>query len=84
MPSCSIISLYVGTRSSQPTGVIMDRSRCSSACSGTQDCTKIVHRWGSRPAPSQSAIISRVSRGTSRTSVVVVSACQLATKKKQS
>jgi hypothetical protein len=51
--------LYVGTRSSQPTGVIMPSSSDSSACSGTRDCTKIVARFGSSPAASQSVTISQ-------------------------
>ncbi len=35
--------------------MIIDSSRCSSACSGTSDCTKIVDFAGSRPAAIQSA-----------------------------
>jgi len=45
--------------------MIMENSRCSSACSGTSDWTKSVERSGLRPAPSQSAIISMVFSGTS-------------------
>ena len=51
------MSLYVGTRSSQPSGVIIDSSRCNSACSGTCDCTKIVATPGFSPAASQSITI---------------------------
>jgi hypothetical protein len=49
----------VGTRSSQPWGVIIDISRCSSACSGTRDWMKMVAWAGSTPAASQSTIISQ-------------------------
>ena len=47
--SASCWSLYVGTRSSQPSGVIIDSSRCSSACSGTWDWTNSVATPGFRP-----------------------------------
>ena len=67
-------------RSSQPTGVTIENSRCSSACSGTSDWMNSVERAGSRPAPSQSAAISMVLAGTSRVSVRSVSTCQSAEK----
>ena len=45
-PTCVRFSLNVGTRSNQPSGVIMERSRCSSACSLTSDWRKIAHFFG--------------------------------------
>ena len=51
-------SLYVGTRSSQPSGVIIEHSRCSSACAGTCDWMKITDFSGSSPAASQSSATS--------------------------
>jgi aspartyl aminopeptidase len=77
-------SLYVGTRSSHPTGVSIAKSRKSSACSGTSDWMNSVERCGSSPAPSQSATISTVALGTSAVSMWSVRKCQSATKKKQS
>ena len=63
----------------------MEKSRCSSACSGTSDWMKSVLRSGSSPAPSQSAAISTVySPAFALSAASVVSRCQLATKKKQS
>ncbi len=63
----------------------MEKSRWSSACSGTSDWMKRVLRSGSSPAPSQSATISTVYPPASALSAaLVVSMCQLATKKKQS
>ena len=49
MRSCSIWSLYVGTRSSQPSGVIIEKYSASSACWGTRDCRKIVALLGVEP-----------------------------------
>jgi len=50
----------VGTRSSQASGVNIENSRCSSACSGRRDWTKNVACFGSRPAASQSSTTSVV------------------------
>ena len=59
----------------------MEKSRWSSACSGTSDCMKSVLRSGSRPAPSQSAAISSVLAAISPLAgISVVNACQSATK----
>ena len=55
----SRISLYVGKRSSQPSGVIMPRSRKSSACCFTWLWTKSVAFCGSTPAAMQSTNMSR-------------------------
>jgi hypothetical protein len=73
-------SRYVGTRSSQATGVVIENSRWSSACSGTSDWMKSVERSGSSPAPSQSASISTALLAMSDVSRSSVSACQSATK----
>src|SRR5436309_7636271 len=51
-------SLYEGTRSSQPSGTIIENSRCNSACCGTCDWTNMVQRSGSSPAASQSSSTS--------------------------
>ena len=48
----------------------MFSSRYSSACSGTDDCTKNVHLSGSRPEASQSVAISMVFWATNRIGVV--------------
>jgi len=56
--SFSCWSLYVGTRSSQPSGVIIDSSVCNSACSGTRDWMKSVACPGSTPVASQSTTMS--------------------------
>ncbi len=56
--SCSICSLYVGTRSSQPSGVIIPKMSASSAVWGTRDWTKMTDFSGSRPTESQSVTAS--------------------------
>lgn len=58
--SFSICSLYVGTRSSQPRGVIIPRTSASSAVCGTRDCTKMTDLFGSIPTESQSVTASTV------------------------
>jgi hypothetical protein len=52
--SFSICSLYVGTRSSQPSGALMPSSSDSSACSGTRLWMNSVACAGSMPDASQS------------------------------
>jgi hypothetical protein len=49
----------VGTRSSQPSGAIIESSRCSSACSAICDWMKIIAWFGSMPAASQSMTMSQ-------------------------
>jgi hypothetical protein len=58
----------VGTRSSQPSGVIIDSSKCSSACSGTFDWMNSVATAGFSPAASQSTTICQVCDSMSRVS----------------
>ena len=53
-------SLYVGVRSSQPTGVTVVKSHISSVTSGRWLWTKSVQRCGSSPSASRPAAISRV------------------------
>ena len=80
-PSSRACSLTVGLRISHGVGVIMENSRCSSACSFTSDWRKMTDLVGSSPALSQSITISSVfSRRPAALVLPVVSACQSATK----
>ena len=57
--SFSCWSLYTSVRApAKTTGVIIDSSRCSSACSGTRDWMNSVACAGSTPAASQSITMS--------------------------
>ncbi|MNT86389.1 hypothetical protein D3C72_2266720 [compost metagenome] len=72
----------MGLRCSQLTGVIIEKSRLSSATSSTEDWMKSVAFVGSTPAASQSSSIRRVScRMLAVSLYLVVSACQSAAKK---
>ena len=53
--NCSCWSLYVGTRSSQLSGVIISSSEFSTKCAGTSLCRKIVLFFGSSPPPESPA-----------------------------